>query len=97
MATRDSNLYGKIVVTNRAICSVADSVIAESYGVSKGRVSHILVEDNKIHLALSLTLKFGVTPRAITDSIRAAVKYNVENFTGMRVEMLNINVIGIEE
>ncbi|MCL2569767.1 MAG: Asp23/Gls24 family envelope stress response protein [Firmicutes bacterium] len=96
MATRTQNLYGKIVVTNRAIRSVANATLHESYGVAHGRVSEILVDENKIYLSLKLYLKYGVTPEAVCDSVRGAVKYNIENFLGMSVPVVNIKVVGIK-
>ena len=96
MATRDSNRYGKIVITNKAIRSVANFTLTESYGVSRGFVTSVIIENNRIKISLSLKLKYGVTLTAMTESIRQSVKFNVENFTGMPVEEINIRVMGIE-
>ena len=97
MATRTHNLYGRIVVANRAIKSVANSILRETYGVASGYVSEILVDENKIYINLRLHLKYGVTPEAVVDSVRASVKYNVENFSGMSVAVINIKVLGIKQ
>jgi len=96
MATRTSNLYGKIVVSNRAIRSVADLAICECYGVASGRVTYIGVDENKIDMVIRMHLRFGVTPNAIAESVRKSVKYNVERFTGMTVSVVNILVIGVK-
>ena len=95
MATRDSNRYGKIVISKRAIRSVVNGVLKESYGIASGCVVSISTEFNKIRLAINLKLKFGVTITAITESIRETIRYSVENFTGMKVEEINLRVAGI--
>ncbi|MCL2587034.1 MAG: Asp23/Gls24 family envelope stress response protein [Firmicutes bacterium] len=95
MATRTSNRYGKITVTNRAIKNVAGLALRDCYGVDGGRVTDIQTDENKIYMTMRLYLKFGVSPDAVTASIRDAVKYAVEQFTGMRLMVLNLNVGGI--
>ena len=62
------------------------------YGSSACKVS---CENNRIDVTVSLFLKFGVTIDPVIESVRRAVRYNVETFTGMTVECVNINVLGI--
>ena len=94
MATSTRNLYGRITVTNKAIRRIAEIACSECYGVAASRIReiHIDKEENKIYLSIKLSLKFGVSPEAVCNSVRSAVKYNVENFTGARVGGININV-----
>ena len=96
MATRTTNRYGKIVVTNRAIAHVAEMTLSECYGVASGSVVDIETLDNKIRLSLDLHLLYGVTPLAVCDTVRSQVKYGIENFCGMEVRAMNINVVGIK-
>jgi len=97
MATRTNNLYGRITVSNRAIKSVANLAISECYGVAKGRVTYIEVDENKIEtIYIRMNLKFGVTPLTVAESVRSTVKYHVEKFTGMTVRIINIILVGIE-
>jgi uncharacterized alkaline shock family protein YloU len=53
-------------------------------------------KDNRIYVEINVILKFGVSVDAVAESLRNAIKYNVENFTGMTVECININVLGIK-
>ena len=55
----------------------------------------VLTVDNKIYLDLYVILKYGVSITAVADSLKRAVKYGVEEFTGMIVDSVNVNVIGI--
>ena len=95
MATRTSNLYGRITVTNRAIRDVANAAIIDCYGVACGRVALITTDENRIFLSIHLWLRYGVTPQPVCDSVRQAVKYHVEEFTGMAVRAITIQVKGI--
>jgi len=96
MATRTTNRYGKIVVTNKAIAQIAKITLGECYGVAGGDVIDVEVLDNKINLSINIYLKYGVTPLAVCDSVRGQVKYSIENFCGMEVKAMNINVVGIK-
>jgi len=55
----------------------------------------ILTVDNRIYIDLYVILKYGVSISAVAESLKRAVKYSVENFTGMIVDSVNINVIGV--
>ena len=110
MAPRTSNLYGKIIISKRAIGHVVVAAASECYGVAevgkhqltksgmkktKYGVS-VSCENNNIEVSVPLYLKFGVTIDPVIESIRRAVKYNVENFTGMTVDCVNIDILGIK-
>ncbi len=41
-------------------------------------------------------IKFGVSIKAVCESLKEAVKYHVEKFTGMIVDTVNVNVIGVK-
>ena len=97
MATQTRNLYGKIIVTNGAISDLATQSLSDCYGVHSGQCKTVLVtEGNKIHLELEYFLMFGVTPQAVQESVRDTVKYNLEQFTGMKVVIINQHVKGVK-
>lgn len=60
-----------------------------------GRGVKIYTVKNKINIDLFVVLKEGVNIDAVCDSIKSTVKYSVETFTGMRVERVNVNVVGV--
>ena len=55
----------------------------------------VLTVDNRIYIDLYVILKYGVSITAVAESLKRSVKYSVENFTGMIVDSVNINVIGV--
>jgi uncharacterized alkaline shock family protein YloU len=92
--TRTSNLYGKIIISKRAIGDVAFASAAESYGVAYVKGVSVSTK-HQIAVTVYLYLKFGVTVDPVIESIRRAVKFNVESFTGMTVACVDIDVLGI--
>ncbi len=50
---------------------------------------------NHITIDLNVILKYGISISAVADSLKSSVKYNVEKFTGMIVDAVNIKVIGV--
>ena len=56
----------------------------------------VTIIDNRIYLRLNVILKYGVSISAVADSLKKTVRYSVEKFTGMIVDAVNINVMGIK-
>ena len=84
--------YGVVDLVSRSITDSARELLKkESY--SKGiKISHI---DNRIYIDVYCILKYGVSISAVAESLRKAVKYSVENFTGMLVDAVNVHVVGV--
>lgn len=51
---------------------------------------------NKINIELFVVLKEGINIDAVCESIKSTVKYNVEIYTGMRVDGVIVNVVGVK-
>ena len=54
-----------------------------------------ITEDNKIRLDFHVIVAYGVNISTIADNLVNNVKYNVEAFTGMEIEKINIYVEGV--
>ncbi|MBR2614331.1 MAG: Asp23/Gls24 family envelope stress response protein [Clostridia bacterium] len=50
---------------------------------------------DRIFIDLSVIVKYGVSIKAVAESLKESIKYKVEGFTGMVVDTVNINVMGI--
>lgn len=55
----------------------------------------ILSIDNRIFIDIHCIIKYGVSISAVAESLKKAVKYSVENFTGMIVDTINVHVEGV--
>lgn len=51
--------------------------------------------NNKINIDIYAVLIDGINIEAVCESIKSAVKYNIESFTGMRVNKVNVSVVGV--
>ena len=56
----------------------------------------VVTSGNRIAIDVSVVVKYGVSIGAVADSLKEAVKYNVERFTGMIVTAVNVNVVGVK-
>ena len=56
----------------------------------------IVTLKNKINIEIFVVLRVGVNIDAVSDSIKNTVKYNVETYTGMRVDNIIVNVVGVK-
>ena len=56
----------------------------------------VQIEDNdKIILDFHVIVSYGVSITTVSDNLMTTVKYKVEEFTGMKVEKINIFVEGV--
>lgn len=113
MSVNTTNAYGNIYITDDAIASVTEHTALECYGVvdlankkytqnapfkkNVAKGVKILTLDNKIYIDIFVILKYGVSINAVSESLKRTVKYKVEKFTGMIVDSVNVNIIGVKE
>ena len=64
----------------------------------KGGVPGVRVtaDGDRIYIDLFVIVKFGVSIAAVADSLKQTVNYKVEKFTGMLVDAVNVNVVGVK-
>ena len=54
------------------------------------------IKNSRIFIEVSVIIKFGVSISAVADSLKETVKYNVEKFTGMVVDTVDVNITGVK-
>ena len=54
-----------------------------------------MTNGDRIFIDLYVVMKYGVSIDAVAQTLKKTVKYDVEEFTGMVVDTVNVNVIGI--
>lgn len=52
-------------------------------------------EDNELTINFHVIVAYGVAISAVTDNLISNVKYKVEEFTGMKVDKINIYIEGV--
>jgi uncharacterized alkaline shock family protein YloU len=60
-----------------------------------GRGVKVTTNGNRIFIDLYVILKYGISISAVADSLKKTVKYKVEEFSGMIVDVINVNVVGV--
>lgn len=56
----------------------------------------VTTSGDKIDIDIFVIIKFGVSLSAVAESLKQAVKYQVEKFTGMVVDNVNVNIMGVK-
>lgn len=87
-----SECYGVVEMVSRRFSDNIGNLwgkTAEGKGV---KVSSV---DNLMYVEVYVILKIGVNIETVKKSIADTVKFALENFTGMRVKRVQVNVVGI--
>ena len=56
---------------------------------------NVALNNNKITLDFHVIVSYGVSISTVSDNLISTVKYQVEEFTGMEIEKINIFVEGV--
>ena len=56
----------------------------------------VRTEGDRIFISVSVTVKYGVSIKAVVEALKVSIKYRVEKFTGMIVDTMNVKVVGVE-
>ena len=56
---------------------------------------NVTLRENKITLDFHVIVSYGVSISTVSDNLISTVKYQVEEFTGMEIEKINIFVEGV--
>ena len=103
MAAELVNDYGKIVLSDELITSIVGYAAVENYGIVelfkrdslRRGVKVTMVDPTTVAVDLFVTLEYGVSLPAVAMNTRDNVKYYVEEYTGLKVQYVNIHVEGI--
>ena len=85
--------YGIVEMVSRRFTDSLDEIIKKDVG---GRGIKVTTSGNRIYIDVYVVIKYGVSINAVAESLKESVKYKVEKFTGMIVDTVNVNVIGVK-
>ena len=85
--------YGIVEMVSRRFTDSLALLLKKDGG---GRGVKVTTSGNRIYIDIYIIIKYGVSISAVADSLKEAVKYKVEAFTGMIVSTVNVNVIGVK-
>lgn len=87
-----ADCYGVVELVSRRL---SDNIAKLFNKQNFGQGVKVLTVDNTVVLDLFVVLKLGVSVDAVKESLLDAVRYSIENYTGMRVKQVNVNVVGL--
>ena len=85
--------YGIVEMVSRRFTDSLSSLMKKDGG---GKGIKVTTSGNRIYIDVYVIIKYGVSINAVAESLKEAIKYKVEAFTGMIVDTVNVNVIGVK-
>ena len=85
--------YGIVDTVARRFTDTLAELLKKDAG---GKGVKIVTSGNRIFIDVSVLIKYGVSIEAVAESLKESIKYKVERFTGMIVDTVNVNVIGLK-
>ncbi len=85
--------YGIVETVSRRFTDSLTELIRKQPG---GRGIKVVTSGDRIFIDIYVIIKYGVSINAVAESLKEGVKYKVEKFTGMIVDTVNVNIIGVK-
>ena len=85
--------YGIVEMVSRRFTDSLSELLKKDSG---GRGVKVTTSGNRIYIDLYVVIKYGVSINAVAESLKESVMYRVDKFTGMIVDTVNVNVIGVK-
>lgn len=85
--------YGIVDTVSRRFTDSLSELLKKDTG---GKGVKVKTAGNRIFIDLYVLIKYGVSIEAVAQSLKGAIKYKVEKFTGMIVDTVNVNVVGLK-
>ena len=85
--------YGIVEMVPRTFMDSFSQLLKKETG---GKGVKVVTSGDRIYIDIFVIIKFGVSISAVAESLKKAVKYKVEQFTGMIVDTVNVNIMGVK-
>lgn len=85
--------YGIVDTVARRFTDTLAGLFGKDAG---GKGVKVMTSGNRIFVDIYVLIKYGVSIEAVAESLKEAIKYKVERFTGMFVDTVNVNVMGLK-
>lgn len=73
-----------------------DSIISFFRFGSEVKGVKVRTSGDRIAINVSVIVKYGISIKAVVEALKESIKYKVERFTGMIVDTINVNVMGVK-
>ena len=85
--------YGIVEMVSKKLSESLSELLNLDRGAKGVKVT---TSGDRIFIDVYVIIKFGVSISAVADSLKEAIKYKVEKFTGMVVDTVNVNITGVK-
>ena len=85
--------YGIVDTVSRKLTDSLSELLKKQ---PDGRGVKVVTSGDRIFIDVNVIIKYGVSINAVAESLKESVKYKVERFTGMIVDTVNVNIIGVK-
>ncbi len=83
-------------IVGMAAISMTDGLVRLLKNDSLTRGIHVEIdEDNEVILGFHVIVAYGVSIFTVSDNLISSVKYEVEQFTGLKIKKINVYVEGV--
>lgn len=82
-------------IVGMAMVSMKDGLVKLLKGDNITKGVNVTIENNHLTIDFHIIVAYGVSISAVTENLMATVQYKVEEFTGMKVNKINIFVEGV--
>ena len=87
-----TDCYGIVAYSHGNAFSSLVSFIKNGSGFKGVKVRSV---EDRIFIEIAVIVKYGVSIKAVVESLKESVKYKVERFTGMIVDTIDVFVTGV--
>ena len=85
--------YGIVYTASRSLTDSLSELLKKQ---PDGRGVKVVTSGDRIFIDINVVIKYGVSINAVAESLKEGVKYKVERFTGMIVDTVDVNIIGVK-
>ncbi len=85
--------YGIVETVSRRFTDSLSELLKKQPG---SRGIKVVTSGDRIFIDVFVIIKYGVSINAVAESLKESIKYKVEKFTGMIVDTVNVNIIGVK-
>ena len=85
--------YGIVETVSRRFTDSLSELLKKDPG---GKGVKVTTSGNRIYIDVYVIIKYGVSINAVAESLKESIKYKIEKFTGMIVDTVNVNIVGVK-
>lgn len=85
--------YGIVSTVSRRFSDSLSELLKKQPG---GKGIKVVTSGDRIFIDVYVIIKYGVSINAVAESLKEVIKYKLEKFTGMIVDTVNVNIIGVK-